>query len=280
MDGGAHVTRDLVERIGWAAFNPTKPTYHNLVREYAFNDKNKIDFDWIEANIDYINDLSEDDRKLVTFYTKYGDEFLNSFMRKSLSSQKIESILSKATNTASKQFLKNHLAILHARINHPSNIKHTMKPYMTILNRVILGAPPLQREIKVFRGVKDMKWLSNGTHTEPGCMSSTIFLPATLQFMEDEFTTNPTKILCCLLEIRVRVGTPCAFIAPASKKRGEYEVLFPPGTVLKVLSKSEKYLVDEINPDHKEVERIIIETHLYPESGIPFRKYTVYEAVI
>ena len=135
------------------------------------------------------------------------------------------------------------------------------------LTSLILAAPPLMREIKVFRGVRNMKWMPNGTYIESGFMSSTIFLPATLQFMEDA---------CCLLEIRVRAGTPCLFIAPASKKRGEYEVLFPPGTVLKVIGKFEKYLVDEIDPDSREIERAIIE----PDSVLIFRKYTVYEAII
>jgi hypothetical protein len=267
MKGGARVTRNLVEQLGWAAFNPTTALYRAVVQEYAFNDKNKMDFDWIEASIAYINDMPEDDRRLVTFYTKYGDELVNTFMRAALSQDKLSEILSGAANNATKQYVKNHLIALGAVSNTPSNIIKVMEPYMVKLTSLILAAPPLNYEIKVFRGVRNMKWMSNGTYTEPGFMSSTIFLPATLQFMEDA---------CCLLEIRVRAGTRCVFIASASKKRGEYEVLFPPGIVLKVVGKSEKYFVDEINPDPREVERAITE----PKSVLLFRKYTVYEAII
>jgi hypothetical protein len=267
MRGGARVTRSLIEQLGWAAFNPTTALYKAVVQEFSFNDRNKIDFDWIEACIDYINNMPDNDRSIITFYTKYGDEFVNTFMRGSLAEDKILDILSRASNNATKQYLKQHLIAIGSVSNKPNNIIKSMEPYMMKLNSIILAAPPLKHEIKVFRGVRNMKWISNGTYTEPGFMSTTIFLPATLQFMEDS---------CCLLEIRVRAGAPCVFISPASKKRGEYEVIFPPGTVLKLLDKTEKYFVDEIDPDPREVERAITE----PDSVLLFRKYTVYEAII
>ncbi len=261
MKGGAYLTRKYIESIEWARFNPNAPLYKSINSNFVFNDINYADFDWIEKQFEYIYGLPERERDLLRFYTWHGDEFVNNYLRGSLTQTKIDALIQKVSNNL--DFVKK---IFNTTENiNINNINENVRIYISDLSAIINAAPKLTKPIKLYRGLKNMTHFNSNPYIEKGFLSTTLYLPSTGQFMSNN---------CCLLDITVQPGTPCLFIAPVSRKAIEFEVLFNTNMMIKISPKPVlKYFVDY--PDFHKTNEVFSDPNAY---GLEKKK--VYDSIL
>lgn len=105
MKGGV-IKKSNIESLDWITVNPSLKLYKSICSEFSFNDGNYMDFEWIDKQIQYINNLTDYQKDILYSYTKYGDVLLNNFLRNSLTDNIIESILQQIKKDSTHPLLK------------------------------------------------------------------------------------------------------------------------------------------------------------------------------
>jgi hypothetical protein len=245
MEGGMIKKRNI-EGLDWISINPTLKIYNTLCSEYNFNDINYMDFEWIEQQLNYINNLTDYQKDILYSYTKYGDELVNNYLRNTLSDHILEKTIEKIKTNTFHPLLTNNILSFNSK----DELLKSIHKYVHTLSEIIMNAPKLKTPIKVFRGINSIDHILKfkSKKTIDGFLSTTLYLPSTETFMGDN---------CCLLEITITPETPCLFIASVSKEPGEYEILINNSAQLIVKNITVKKILDIPNISNDNILDII-----------------------
>jgi hypothetical protein len=232
MKGGVIIRRKNIEELEWASINPTLKAYKPFCSEFSFNDKNYMDFEWIESQLEYINNLSQRQKDIVYSYTKYGDVLINNYLRNTLSDDILNTTKQYIQENRTHPMSISNLLVFDTK----QSLLQSINTVISELRQIILNAPRPKKPIKVFRGIKDSNHLSLlKPQILNGFLSTTLYLPSTELFMDDN---------CCLLELYLNTNVPCLFIAPISKEPGEYEILLKDLCTINIVEQSIKKYLD------------------------------------
>lgn len=245
MKGGAIHMRDL-KSLPMFDLHPN----HAFHRHYAFTNKSWIDYEWIQKQMDYIQQLSDRQKHIAYSYTNYGDELMNNFLRGSLTQHTMESILHRAKNGGENPLLFQHqdkTGKTEMDTEYFQNSLEYVSQFIDEFKEIIKKSPKLTRPIKVFRGLSNGQFIVDGIKRNNNnkeyfinreFISSSIFLPSASQFI------HPT-IDCCLLEMTIDASVNCLFTAFLSRRRGEFEITIEPDTCMNILYCRYKLLLDQ-----------------------------------
>lgn len=239
---------------------------HIINSKFIFNNKQYIDYEWLESQIQYINNLSDRQKHIIRAYTIYGDKFINNYLRKTLTPQLIHQLIRDCIQNNENPFLYQHRDFNPANPNiidrqtepildrtgaidnvYKINIITYIKQFIEEFNTIIKNAPRLTKQIKVFRGLQNGDFIVNALKKDKDdkqyminsdYMSTSIYVASASNFMKDD---------CCLLELQIEPNTPCLFTAHMSRRRNEYEITFMPGMTMRYVKCTRKYLLDDIN---------------------------------
>lgn len=244
QSGGLLFLRDIKQLEGFD-INPN----HILNTKYIFNNKQLIDYEWIEKQMHYIDNLSDRQRHIIRAYTIYGDRFVNYYLRNMLTDRIIYNLLEECIKNNENPFLYQHrdkTGMDNIDNIYKSNIYIYIITFINEFTDIIKNAPRLTKTIKVFRGVRNGEFIvkslqenkQNGQQFMKNTefISTTIYLPSIINFMKGD---------CCLLELYIEPTTPCLFTAHNSRRRNEFEITLIPETIMKYIKYTKKILVDE-----------------------------------
>jgi hypothetical protein len=219
--------------------------HNDLHSEYLFNNRNEMDYDWIRRQINYMNNnLSDRHKHIIRSYTKYGDVFVNNYLRGTLSDELIDKTLAtiKEYNLHNLNQL-NPFMIQHKRKTgrtsidelYRLNIIEYVRQYIAELRKIIDKSPRLSKNITLFRGVENPDYLLQSYNEsspmyfiEKGFMSTTFRIDSAVQF-----SSGPNS---CIFELHVSRHTPCLLTGHISDKPGEFEIMLVPNMVMSSLT--------------------------------------------
>lgn len=219
---------------------------HILNRQFVFNNKQEIDYEWMEKQMEYINNLSPRDKHIVRAYTIYGDKFVNNYIRGTLTSTHIDILIHECKKADENPFQYQHLDKYNITTfpEKESDILEYIPKFIDELKIIIINSPKLNKRIKVFRGLRDGTHISQALEEkndkyiiQNDFISTTFYLASASQFMKND---------CCLLELFIEKEVPCLFTAHISRRRNEFEITLLPGTKMKYRKCTKKYMIDQI----------------------------------
>lgn len=213
--------------------------------KFLFNNKQRMDYEWIQQQIDFLNGLSERQKDIIHIYTIYGDKFVNSFLRGT--HVNYMRLLNTAMNNSHNPFIHPHKdATNDTSINarYRENITEYIQQFIKELHDIILAAPRLTRPITVFKGIGEDSYLTEGHFIEKGFSSTSFRLDSALMFSKGE---------CCILEIDLHPSVPCILAGHFSKRRGEFEITLIPNVIFEQITTKMKYIITDMDYDTEEV---------------------------
>ena len=253
MKGGLYRIR-MIRDLHAFDFNTDNPKYSI----FAFNNHYYMDYDWIEQQLNYMNELSDRAKDIVNAYTTYTDKFINKYLRNSLTDEFIDNQLHTAFTNGVRLFVHQHndktMRIITNNYSNDheyrQNIILYIQQYIEEFNNIILNSPRLTQPITVFRDINDDKFIRENNISdkqphyfiEKGYMSTSFRIESSVMF---------THSTCCLLEITIHPGIPCLVSGHLSRRRGEYEITLLPNTLLTMHSCSMKYILDDVDDHYK-----------------------------
>jgi hypothetical protein len=244
---GIYRIRNLQEMHAFD-IHPTHPIHDT----FLCNNKQRNDYEWMQHQLSYIDQLSDRKRTLMRQYSMNAYKFVNAYLRELPIDY--NDLLDKCIRDKENPFMYQHRdATGHDEIDdeYRAHIIDYIQRYIEELQDVIIHAPALTKRITVFRGIPDDTHLQHivGHHIiEKGFLSTSFLVDASARFTSD---------ICCMLEITIDPHVPCLLIGHSSRQRHEYEILMPHGIHL-VSNKRmiHKYMI--IDTDHYETERILL----------------------
>lgn len=213
--------------------------------KFLFNNKQRMDYEWIQRQMDFLNGLSERQKNIINIYTIYGDKFVNSFLRGT--PVNYMRLLNIAMNNNDNPFIHQHKdATNETAINarYRENITEYIQQFIKELQDIILAAPKLTRPITVFKGIGEDSFLTGGHFIEKGFSSTSFRLDSALMFSRGE---------CCILEIDLQPSVPCILAGHFSKQRGEFEITLMPNVIFEQVKIKMKYIITDMDYDTEEV---------------------------
>lgn len=237
--GGVYRIRNL-ESLDAFDFNPD--IHHD---NFLFNNKQRMDYEWMQRQFDYLNGLSDRQRDIINIYTKYGDKFVNSLLRGT--PMNYMRLLNTAMNNSDNPFIHQHKdatneTVINARYR--DNITEYIQQFIKELQDIILAAPRLTRPITVFKGIREDSFLKGGHFVEKGFSSTSFRLDSALMFSRGE---------CCILEINLQPSVPCIVAGHFSRRRGEYEITLIPNVIFEQGESQMKYVITDMDYDTKDI---------------------------
>jgi len=225
---------------------------HIINSKFIFNNRQYIDYEWLESQIEYINNLSDRQKHIIRAYTIYGDKFINNYLRKTLTPQLIDQIIRDCIQNNENPFLYQHRDLNPTNVDiidniYTENIITYIKQFIEEFNTIIKNAPRPTRAVKVFRGLQNGDFIVNALKKDNNdkqfminsdYMSTSIYVASASDFMKGDY---------CLLELQIEPNTPCLFTAHMSRRRNEYEITFMPGMTMTYVKCTRKYILDDIN---------------------------------
>lgn len=123
---------------------------------------------------------------------------------------------------------------------HHSIHKKVIMLFEQDLSRIINQAPPLTKDIVVFRGVKDdfyLKGARNGFYKNIGFVSTSMDIEKAqfFQRLGDEESTGSIGSECCIQRITLVRGTKALLMMPTSQYGDEKEILLNHGSTYKII---------------------------------------------
>jgi hypothetical protein len=251
---------------------------HLLNSKFIFNNSQYIDYEWIQKQMDYINNLSDRQKHILRSYTIYGDKFINNYLRGTLSQSLIDNILDDCIKYNENPFIYQHqdkTGISEINEYYKKYLLNYIKTFIEELSHIIMQSPKLTKKIKVFRGLSDgdflvqsLKQNTNGKQyvINNDFISTSFYLASAKNFMNND---------CCLLDLTLEVNTPCIFTAHISRRRNEFEITILPGTKMLLSKCTRKFILSEyehydnldvfINPKNHNLEIVrMCEFNVYP----------------
>ncbi len=111
-------------------------------------------------------------------------------------------------------------------------IKECIKEYCKELEKIFDKAPGIEKEMEVFRGVKNMYYKKENSdiYINNTFTSTTLNPVKTLEFVGNE---------CCLKKIILKPGFKLICLEPITQVRGEFELCIPPNNEFRIISHEE-----------------------------------------
>jgi len=205
---------------------------------------------WIRKQINYYNKLSLENRYIILAYGQYADIDLNKYLRTGLITRERILVPGKYytkngftyttsepenMNSAWKTVeIKNPTkydpdphcpadVCIHKDFNPDSEIiySYTMEEYAKRLNSIITMAPPLDKDIVVFRGTEGKVFPKLGMYEVKGALSTSWSSLVAQEFAKEKY----------LNRILVPKGSTCLWMPIFKPAFKEHEILFPHGSL-------------------------------------------------
>jgi hypothetical protein len=265
MKGGILYMKNIKEMEKIEIDNKT-PIYTIICNLFTFNDIHFIDYEWIQRQMDYINNLSDRQKHIIRTYTIYSDKLINKYLRNTLKPKDIEIILSITLQQNENPFKYQHFdktGRYEYDKEYKKNCIEYIKEYVKEFSDIIKQSPRLIKPIKVFRGITNDKYLLNGMkeNNNGNKLFKNIEFISTSMYLES--ATKFIKNKCCLLELVLNISVPCLFTALRRSQRCgiEYEITLAPNTVMTDIIQKNKLLLNE--PEHYNSSNIFTQTIKY-----------------
>jgi hypothetical protein len=221
---------------------------HPIHSTFVFNNRQMIDYIWIEKQMNYINTLTERQKYIVRAYTIYGDKFINNYLRNTLSDGQIRNFIDDAFRNNENPFLYQHYDKTGSYDINDTYIKYIKEYIIKFIDEfkeIIYNSPRLTKKMRVFRGIRDGTFLMDGIEINDDSnqyYKNTEFLSTSFYL---ESATNFTENDCCLLELNLDTDVPCLFTAHISRRRNEYEITIAPDTIMKLVKCKRKFVLND-----------------------------------
>lgn len=207
--------RSVISYINDNKFEIGKLLVDNGADKSLINAEYKTNFDkYLNQNLEdkyseeqqsFLNSLSEKEKKILSFYTKFGDVIINNILRGNVT-------------TENKDLM---IAIKNFQENYPEYSKSTeygfIRVFISDFLNIFKKAPKLKNELTVYRGIKNENYVSPITNE---LLSTSLSKEHALRFQGQ----SP----CCLLTITLKPGIRTIYMAPISQFLAEDEVLVGP----------------------------------------------------
>jgi hypothetical protein len=243
MKGGVVYMRNIEQLEGFSI-----DTNHIINKKFVFNNKNCIDYEWMKKQIEYIDNLSNRNKHILRAYTIYGDKFINNYLRGTLTPNLIKVLLKDCIKYGENPFLYHHkdkYNTIEINIDYENNILEYIPIFIDELKDIIQKSPRLTKKIKLFRGLSEGNFIVDSLIYDKDnkqffinndFLSTTFYLASAVNFMNND---------CCLLELNIEPEIPCIFTAAVSRRRNEFEITLIPGSILKLIKCTRKYILNE-----------------------------------
>jgi hypothetical protein len=263
MKGGILYIKNIKEMEKIEIENDT-PMYTTITNLFTFNDIHFIDYEWIQKQMDYINNLSDRQKHIIRSYTIYSDKLINKYLRNTLKKRDIEIVLDIITKLNENPFQYQHFdktGRYTVDKEYRRNIIEYINKYIDEFSDIIHNSPRLKTPIKVFRGITSDRYLLNGIEEN----KNGIMIFRNIEFISTsmylESATNFMKNKCCLLELTLNISVPCLFTAHISRCGIEYEITLAPNTIMTNIIQKNKLLLND--PEHYKSSDIFTQTVKY-----------------
>ena len=213
---------------------------------------------WLDAQVAYINNLSPDDLSTIQSYTQYGYELTNKFMqqtfytespvgrdlkKKVLSMVKVQTLRLLPTIMPSEYVdaqISNKVTVKDVLLGDTPKLykikrsgeyikidfwRRVIRAYVRDIDRIINCAPPLPRNLCVYRGVNQAYYQKGSMH---GRFDNLGFVSTSLDPTSAGFYRDIRG--CCVLRILLPIHTRALVVFPISHFPSESEILLPEGT--------------------------------------------------
>ena len=194
---------------------------------------NKASKYWIESQKNYINNMDQENKDIITLYTKNGDVVINMYYRNVNINEIIEYI--KTHEDTFSDFIKTI---------DEDNVKHFLQEFGYKLNKLILNAPKTIVDIIVFRGNKNREHfdgLKNNIYITKGILSTTLNWYVAESYGDKSSGDNYINV------IKIPKGYQCLYISEISEFASESEIILP--------NNSKLYIVQEFKPKYFNADR-------------------------
>jgi len=184
---------------------------------HIFQDSD-FDTDYFFNQMQFLESLSEEERKLLASYTKYGDRLINGFLRKQWNNQTLFAFISSRMSASWDEVFGGIFKDL-TEGNCMSQVASYVKKYIELFKKV----PPVEKPIRVFRGVE-----VNDTFDprKGGIKSPTIDFLSTTYAPDNSLLNRYAGEGCCVYEFVIYPGVRALWIEPLSyfenEKRNTY----------------------------------------------------------
>jgi hypothetical protein len=248
MQGGLYYSRELRELN---AFDYKPDFYYH--DKFLFNNHQRIDYDWMEQQIVYLNQCSTREKHIVYIYTIYGDKFANYYLRQILTPEMITTFIKDAKRDKINPFQYQHqdkTGNSDIDDEYMSNIMEYIPQYIQELTEIIQKSPRPTKAMTVYRGIMDdsfLKQQQNGMkfyyYIEKGFMSTSFRVESAVNFLRGK--------PCCIIELEITPYIPCLLTGHLSRRRGEYEITLAPSILMKCYKYNDcKFKYPLVDPEH------------------------------
>lgn len=232
MKGGVIHLRDL-EQI--EMFDMDKD--HPLHKSFLFVNKPWIDMEWIQQQINYMDNLSERKKHIAYSYTEYGDKIMNQYIRGALTQEYLTRILEDSRRMKTNPLKYQHFDETKSEEMDEVYFQNAMRyipQYIQEFTEIVRESPPLRQPIRVFRGVSNGEYIKQiivrygqrkAYFHQKDFLSTSIFITPSAGFATGD---------CCILEWVVDPSVRCLFTAHLSRRRYEYEITMEPDTYVDI----------------------------------------------
>jgi len=231
MKGGVYFINQIKE-LPIHSIHPN----HILHSSFLFNNAQRMDYDWMTSQFDYLSKMSPRQIDIIRSYTTFTDKIVNNYLRGTLTPFMIEMALEKGIPTNDIPFKHQHYDKTGTyRVNnvkdaeYHANIKQYINEYIREFSELIREAPPLVKPVTVFRGVKEDGFiaeslLQNEETSElylinKGFTSTTFRIESAVSFIDEP---------CCIIELELMPSMPCMIAGYWSRSRSEFEIIMLP----------------------------------------------------
>lgn len=198
---------------------------------------------FVQKQKDYIDNLSEVDKRIVSLYTHNGDIIINKFIRNNF--QLNDNIIDYYNNHE----LLHSLCLLESKEVNDSKeqLTNCLFYFYTKLQFLILNAPKTPCDITVYRGANSNRIIPDSLVF----MNQGFFSTSLLKEVAYGFATKDTSII---LHITIPKNKRCLFLFLKSVYPAEFEVLMPNRNIFNVYERRENTtLVLQIQEDSNQI---------------------------
>jgi len=201
-----------------------------------------IDMNYFEEQKDFIKSLDDNEKKILTSYTQYGDRLINGILRGKWNKDNLYDYIQSKVDHNSKDnnsvetFENVFENIFDVKLITKENCMKIVKEYVDKFQTLFLRVPPLKKKLRVFRGLKTSETFDPRKGGIPS--PTTDFLSTTYDPHDSSLNnytgkaTNNKEVGCCLMEFVIQPGVRALWIAPISYYQNEKEIIIENGIAL------------------------------------------------
>ena len=232
----------------------------NLAYNYIKNTEMKRNL--YNAHIEYVNNLSELEKKLLKWYTYQGDRIMNNYLRNKFKTNDFINIYHSIVDTY-EDYLPQELRNKRDNLNDRDvidSIFRIVKYSIDTINNIINNAPKNKDYFVVYQYSQTQRRTDNDEYWENVGFYSTTLIDST--------DIPPVQNAKCKTYIIVPPESNFLALAGISKYPEEYEILFPSSNCFKVLQPFTEYQIPILSIRHSTQNEYYKRIILYEKQGI------------